>query len=152
MFSGKPGARSKSSAKSSAAVQSTSPSTSLARQLFAEWADPAAEEALARAIAAAQDDAYDAIAELVAWGARTHADSPDVLWTTHMRSPLRVALHLVARAGLDPERHDALFDLLWDYAGSAALSRRALAHDVNAPPAILSRVVADRFATAAFVR
>src|SRR5688572_24523031 len=117
--------KAKAQAKRPALEARPAPAT-LTERVDAEWSDPAATEALVGALAASEDEAAEAIAKLVLWGARTHADNPETLWITTMRSPLRAALHLVARAGLGPNEHAELYELLWEHAGSTAQARRAL--------------------------
>jgi hypothetical protein len=90
----------------------------LPQALSQYWADARYEETLGLLIAikfqAQQYGEIDqSLRRLVEWGEATHRRTPAVLWGRR-RSPLRVVLHLLHRAGVPLEHLPRLADFLWE--------------------------------------
>jgi hypothetical protein len=113
----------------------------LADTLMSHWHSPCHEKTLALLLARmAKDDAakVDAVlGGLVEWGLKTHRHSRGILWGLG-RSPLRVALYLVARSGMDLERLPGVERVVMEGLERESLMRSVLAVGAGMPLALLA--------------
>lgn len=85
------------------------------------------------------------IRRLVEWGAQVHRRDRQILWRKR-RSPLRVALHVLGRAGADLEPDgplQAVASFLHARISTSGLRKLAIALDARVPLGVLARLAAD---------
>ncbi|TWB33099.1 NACHT domain-containing protein [Nitrospirillum pindoramense] len=105
------------------------------------WQDPRYREVLALLLTRSQpEETSDAVQWLVKQGEGHKAD-PSVLHGIG-HSPLRTALHLVARSGLSPEALGAGWRALQDAVGTSSCRTLVVASDKQMPPLLLERLAA----------
>jgi hypothetical protein len=113
----------------------------LLQALQRHWGEARYEETLGLLISLLwQDGQYTDIDQgvrwLVAWGEAAHRHTPHRLWQ-HRRSPLRVALHLLYRAGVSLEHLPTTAGFLWEKICSSQARKEATAVDAKTPSCIL---------------
>jgi len=119
----------------------------LSQVLRQHWDDARYEETLGLLIAmlfqAQQCDAIDqGLRWFVEWGEDSHRRTPTMLWQRR-RSPLRVAVHLLHRAGIPLEHLPHIADFLWEMLRRSGQRKWAAAEDAQTPPYILQKLARD---------
>jgi len=113
----------------------------LLQALQRHWGEARYEETLGLLISLLwQDGQYTDIDQGIRWlvasGEAAHRHTPHMLWQ-HRRSPLRVALHLLYRAGVSLEHLPTTAGFLWEKICSSQARKEATAVDAKTPPCIL---------------
>ena len=111
------------------------------------WSDARYEETLALLASLLNEseqatDLDGAVCWLLKWGSRTHQRDPRLLWQMR-RSPLRVVLHLLRRAGVSWDELPQTASWLKDWLRSSPLGRLAVAEDADVPPDVLAMLARD---------
>ena len=112
------------------------------------WGEARYEETLGLLIALlSQDGQHGGIAQgiqwLVEWGERIHRKDPHILWRKR-RSPLRVALHLLYRAGIALEELAQTRIYIWEKVNRSVIRKLAVAWDAYTPTTTLATLAHDQ--------
>jgi hypothetical protein len=111
------------------------------------WEDARYEETLALLVSLLLEagrvmEVDAAVYWLMKWGSSTHKRDPRVLWQ-RQRSPLRVALHLLQRAGTSLEVLPRTTSWLKGWLRSSPIGRHAIAEDSGVPAEVLANLASD---------
>ena len=111
------------------------------------WHDPRYEETLGLLISMLFEDGCleeieKSICWLIGWGEQIHQQNSNVLYQKQ-NSPLRIALHLLQRAGVQIEKLPNLENFIRNKIDSFPLRRLALACDKNTPSHFFAQLARD---------
>jgi Leucine rich repeat variant len=120
-------------------------SKALRECLDAYWAEPRYDETLALVVAQLVEDGESSqvecvLSEFVDWGQRQYDNEPELLLKIVKRSPFRVAINLVNRAGIGARDVPALMTLFAKKASSTEILAEAVGADSNTPPQLLEEL------------